>query len=92
MLEHWRAWIAVALVCGVAAWIAAPYLASAAFILDIAGTGGLARALLPARVRDVTLPEMFSRLYFAARETINNYERARAIRFGSEAYPNVGRW
>jgi dienelactone hydrolase len=54
MLEHWRAWIAVALVLGVAAWIAAPYLSSAAFVLDIAGTGGLARSLLPVRLRDVT--------------------------------------
>jgi len=33
--------------------MAAPYVSSAAFILDIAGTGGVARALLPARVREV---------------------------------------
>jgi dienelactone hydrolase len=54
MLDHWRAWIAVVLIVGAAAWLAAPYFTSAAFILDIAGTTGLARTLLPARVREVT--------------------------------------
>jgi Asp-tRNA(Asn)/Glu-tRNA(Gln) amidotransferase A subunit family amidase len=32
-----------------------------------------------ATVRDIDLPEAFTRLYHAARETINNYERARAM-------------
>ena len=32
-----------------------------------------------ASVRDITLPEEFSRLYHASRETINNYERARSM-------------
>jgi Asp-tRNA(Asn)/Glu-tRNA(Gln) amidotransferase A subunit family amidase len=32
-----------------------------------------------AQVRDIDLPEAFTRLYHAARETINNYERARAM-------------
>jgi Asp-tRNA(Asn)/Glu-tRNA(Gln) amidotransferase A subunit family amidase len=32
-----------------------------------------------ASVREITLPEEFSRLYHASRETINNYERARSM-------------
>src|SRR5215472_9954637 len=54
MLDHFRTWLVVVLVLGVLAWIVVPYLASAAFILDIAGTTGWARTLLPARVRTVT--------------------------------------
>jgi dienelactone hydrolase len=54
MLDHWRAWVAVVVVLGVLAWVVMPYLASAAFILDIAGSTGWGRAMLPARVRPVT--------------------------------------
>lgn len=43
-----------ALVLLVAAWLVAPYVRSAAFILDLAGTGGWARRLMPVRVRPVT--------------------------------------
>ncbi len=43
-----------ALVLLVAAWLVAPYVRSAAFILDLAGTGGWARRLMPVRVRSVT--------------------------------------
>jgi amidase len=32
-----------------------------------------------ASVREITLPEEFSRLYHAARETINNYERSKSM-------------
>src|SRR3954452_10991961 len=32
-----------------------------------------------ASVRDITLPEEFSRLYHASRETINNYERSKSM-------------
>ena len=53
MLDHWRAWLATVLVIGAAGWLVAPYLASAAFILDLAGTTSWVRAWLPARVRAV---------------------------------------
>jgi hypothetical protein len=51
VLDHSRTWIVAALVLLVAAWLVAPYVRSAAFILDLAGTGGWARRLMPVRVR-----------------------------------------
>jgi dienelactone hydrolase len=54
VLDHSRTWIVAALVLLVAAWLVAPYVRSAAFILDLAGTGGWARRLMPVRVRPVT--------------------------------------
>ncbi len=53
MLDHPRPWIAAALVVLIAVWLAAPYVRSAAFILDLAGTGGWVRGLMPVSVRDV---------------------------------------
>lgn len=58
MLEHSRTWIVGALVILVAAWLVAPYVRSAAFILDLAGTGGWARRLMPVRVRAVTARDL----------------------------------
>lgn len=58
MLDHARAWIVAVLVTVVAAWLAAPYVNSAAFILDLAGSGGLARRLMPVRVRAVTARDL----------------------------------
>ena len=42
----------------VAAWLVAPYVRSAAFLLDLTGTGGWARRLLPVRVRAVTARDL----------------------------------
>jgi dienelactone hydrolase len=54
MLDHARAWIVAVLVILAAAWLVAPYVRSAAFILDVAGSDGWARRLMPVRVREVT--------------------------------------
>jgi len=58
MFDHWRTWVVAVLVLLVAAWLAAPYVRSAAFILDLAGSGGWARRLMPVRVQAVTARDL----------------------------------
>ena len=49
-----RRWLVAGAALVLAAWLAAPYAASAAFVLDLAGETGGVRRLLPARTRAVT--------------------------------------
>ena len=58
MLDHWRVWVALVAVLLVAGWLIAPYVASAAFILDLAGSTSRIRTLLPVRVRDVATRDL----------------------------------
>ncbi len=53
MRDRLRTWVAVLAVAAVAGWLAAPYLSSAAFVLDVSGSSSWIRHLLPARVLDV---------------------------------------
>ncbi len=54
MADRRRGWVAVILAAAAAYWLAAPYLASAAFILDLTGSPSRVRAWLPSRARPVT--------------------------------------
>ncbi|HEX5215204.1 MAG TPA: hypothetical protein VFV98_07045 [Vicinamibacterales bacterium] len=59
--KRWRAAVAAVAVAAVLAWLAAPYVASAAFLLDLAALSGRPSAIrrwLPARVAAVTISDL----------------------------------